>query len=722
MNADRAGLTYRDRLRMLADAKRRQTREKIDRFGTMDEDDYGSVAPPEDFSWEVTPNHPNGSFYGPAGWAENFASLMRAHPTYVDPLDAIAGRWMVFMSRLRPVRWPPEWPYDHLAGEQAKYGIAPGIGGDSHFGPDYRIGLELGWGGLLEKVRRCRAQHGPDKAEFFQAEEDVILGVQDWIRRTLDAIGDARSRETRPELIANLDEMAEANAWVLDNPPRTLREACQFLAWFNMASRVYNRDGAGGQLDEILRPYYERDLAAGRIDDENAIFLIACFLLNETHYYQIAGPGPDGRDLGSHVSGLILEAAHRLGTPVNLTVRVHDGLDEDLFRRAVGHLLRDRNGWPRFAGDKGLTEGFVRNGYPVELARERIAVGCHWMAIPGREYPCNDLIKINVAKVFEVALWEMLNDSAAERSVADLWRRLEDHLARAVLCTARGIDFHLAHQADNSPELMLNLLCRGPIEKGLDVAAGGVEFYNIGVDGTGLATVADSLAALAQRIEDEGVLTWEQIAQALRTDYAGPGGRRIRAMMRSSQRYGQSDGSAGDAWAVRVSELLARLVKQSPTPAGRLMIPGWFSWSSTIAMGQIIGATPDGRGAGQPISHGANPNNGFRTDAAATAMAGAIAAIQTGYGNPCPMQLELDPGAPADDEAVAKFAALIRTHFDLGGTLMNVNIIDKETLLAAHADPQAYPDLVVRVTGFTAYFAALSPEFRQLVVDRIVAA
>ncbi|MHC4716494.1 MAG: glycine radical domain-containing protein, partial [Planctomycetota bacterium] len=111
---------------------------------------------------------------------------------------------------------------------------------------------------------------------------------------------------------------------------------------------------------------------------------------------------------------------------------------------------------------------------------------------------------------------------------------------------------------------------------------------------------------------------------------------------------------------------------------------------------------------------------GFRADGAPTAMAVAIAAVQTGYGNTCPMQLELDPGFPADDEAVANMAALIRTHFEMDGTLFNVNVIDRDTLLAAHADPWAYPDLIVRVTGFTAYFAALSPEFRQLVVDRIV--
>ena len=717
--ASSAELTYAERLRLLVERKLTQTREKIDRFGHMDEDDLGLIAPPEDFDWQPIPNHPDGSFYGAAGWAENFASLMRVHPTYVDPLEALAGRWMVFMSRLRPVHWPPEFAYPHLVGEQQMYGILPGIGGSSHFGPDYLIGLELGWGGLLKKVRHCRSRHGPDKAELYQAEEDVILTVQTWIRRTIADVHAARDRETHPVLKANLAEMAEANEWVLENPPRTLREACQWLAWFNMATRIYNRDGAGGQLDELLRPYYEGDVAAGRIDDETAVFYIACLLLNETHYYQIGGPGPDGRDLTSHVSFLILEAAHRLGIANNLTVRVHDGMDEEFFRTAVRHLLRDRKGWPRFAGDKGLVEGFMRNGYSAELARRRIAVGCHWMAIPGREYPLNDVIKINTAKVFEVAFWEMLEDRNVAASVAELWRRFEGHLRRAVLCVARGIDFHLAHQKFNEPELMLNLLCHGPIEKGVDITDGGVEFYNMCVDGSALATVADSFAALQQRIEREAALTWEEVATHLRHNYAGVAGRRVRAMMKGSQRYGQG-GSLGDEWAVKVSRLFARLVKEKSTPGGRIMIPGWFSWSATITMGQIVSATPDGRSAREPISLGANPNNGFRADGAPTAMAKAIAAVQTGYGNTCPMQLDLDPGFSADEETVGKIAALIRTHFDLGGTLFNVNIIDRETLLAAQEDPWAYPDLIVRVTGFTAYFAALSPAFRQLVVDRIV--
>ncbi len=138
-------------------------------------------------------------------------------------------------------------------------------------------------------------------------------------------------------------------------------------------------------------------------------------------------------------------------------------------------------------------------------------------------------------------------------------------------------------------------------------------------------------------------------------------------------------------------------------------------------MGRALAATPDGRHAGDPISHGSNPNPGFREDGATTAMALAIAAVQPGLGNSAPMQLELDPGLSRSTEDIAKVGSLIRTHFDLGGTQINLNVLDKQKVLEAHKDPSKYPDLIVRVTGFSAYFASLSPEFRQIVVDRIIA-
>ena len=136
--------------------------------------------------------------------------------------------------------------------------------------------------------------------------------------------------------------------------------------------------------------------------------------------------------------------------------------------------------------------------------------------------------------------------------------------------------------------------------------------------------------------------------------------------------------------------------------------------------GEMVGATPNGRHARAPISHGANPNPGFRQDGAVTALSAAVARVQPGYGNTAPLQLEFDPQLKPGKEAVDVIENLIRTHFALGGTLININILDGEKLMAANKNPALYPDLVVRVTGFTAYFATLSPKFRQLVVDRFL--
>lgn len=720
-------MNYQERIERLRARKEAQTMQKLAKNGYMDEDDYGSVLPPENIQIPIEFNDPvHKTFYGAKLWGKNFRALMERHPVYVDPDDALAGRWMYILQRLRPfesatspknMEMAPVFNYDWLKPLHEKYGIMPGIGKMHHFAGDYHIGLELGWGGLLKKVRKYAAVY-PEKEEFYTAEEDVLLGIMNLIARTVDEIRQMIPVETDPVKKENLQEMLECNEWLIENPPRNFREVCQWIAWNNMAERIYCRAGAGGQLDELLRPYYEKDLADGCIDREKAIYIIACLLLSDPHYYQIAGPDASGKDMTSDLSFMILEAAHRLKTSCNLTIRVHDGLDPTLFRRGLEILLEDRKACPRFSGDSALVKGFMRNGYSAELARRRIAVGCNWMSLPGLEYTLNDLIKINLAKVFSVA-YDEYSAQPGPKTTEELHRVYAGHLAKAVECVAEGIDFHLAHQYLNAPELTLNLLSHGPIEKGLDASHGGMEYYNIAVDASGLATVADSFAALKKRVEEEKAFTWDEVYQAVTSDFSGPEGERIRMALQGGPRYGFG-GSLGDQWAERLSAEFTEMVASRKTPGGVRMIPGLFSWANTIMFGKMVPATPNGRHAGLPISHGANPNPGFRRDGAFTAMARAIARVQPGYGNTAPFQLELNPTVADQEEAIERIGAVIQSHFDLGGTLVNINVVDKATLEKANENPMAYPDLIVRVTGFTAYFATLSPEFRQIVVDRVV--
>ena len=549
--------------------------------------------------------------------------------------------------------------------------------------------------------------------QLYNAEIDVLRGICNWISRTINEIDRMESLETDPLRRDNLRKMKEANSWILGHPARTLREACQWIAWYNMAERTYCRAGAGCQLDQILRPYYEADKANGQTDDE-ARFIIACLLLSDPHYYQIGGPDRDGNDNTNPLSFLILEATHEMKVSTNITIRVFDGMDKRLFRRGLEILFEDKKAYPRFSGDKALVSGFMRNGYPAELARERIALGCNWMSLAGKEYTLNDLIKVNMAKVFEVAFSEYTGSNTEK-----LYQLFVKHLQKAVDCLREGIDFHFKHQYKNAPELLLNLISYGPIEKGRDASHGGMDYYNIAIDGAGLATVADSFAALEEKVEREKKLTWDTCREVIKNNYEGPNGVRSHVIFSSASKYGYG-GTCSDHWAKRISYDFTHIIADSRTPDGYLTIPGLFSWANTVPFGRTVGATPNGRYAGEPISHGANPNPGFRRDGAFTAMAKAIASVQPGYGNTAPFQLELNPMITDREQAIENVGAIIKTHFDLGGTLVNVNIIDADQIRAADKNPELFPDLIVRVTGFSAYFATLSPDFRKLVVDRIV--
>ena len=741
-------LTYQQRIDELRTTKLAQTREKQELIGSMDHDDWALILPPAERrkivrtmsssgmpitdclleGFEVESNHASGGFFGPKAVGRNFRQLLQAHPTYIDPVSSLAGGYMVnFMSYRKP-HWNPDLDpaklAPHLVSLREKYKLLPGIGATQHFCQDLAIGLELGWGGILDHIRRSRQANAPHGADFYVGLEDVVLGMQDWIGRHAQAAREMAAQETDEQLRFNLEEMAEINARLVSDPPQTLREACQWMLWFQMAARMYNGSGSLGRLDVLLTPFYEHDIAAGVLTDQEAVFHIACLLVRDTAYLQLGGPDEQGRDVTNQVSFLVLEAAHLLKIPANIGVCVGDEVDPGLLRQGVEILFQDRTGIPKFLGVEQTAAGFARNGYPLELARQRAYSGCHWSALPGREYTMNDCVKINFAAIFEVALRDMMSDGRAAGAtgpgMVELWDCFVHHLREAVRATAEGLDFHIGHMHRVFPELVLDLLCYGPIEKGLDASSGGVEFYNLCIDGAALATVADSFAALDQRVEQEKRLTWDELMAHLDGDWAGADGERARLMMRAIPRYG-SGGSLADEYAVRIASAFTDLVKERPTPNGFNLVPGLFSWANTIPMGQEIGATPNGRHAGDPISHGANPDPGFRKDGAPTAMATAIASVQPGYGNSAPMQIELDPAISRDKGGVDHVANLIKTHFDLGGTQINMNIMDASRVLEAHQDPSKYPDLVVRVTGFSAYFASLSPRFRQLVVDRIIA-
>jgi formate C-acetyltransferase len=486
---------------------------------------------------------------------------------------------------------------------------------------------------------------------------------------------------------------------------------------------MYHNGGAGQEIDTLLQPYYDQDRANGLLAcDDETVWYFSSLFFNDPHYHTIGGQDPvTGKDVSTKLSFLILEGQHRLNIPNNLALRIHENTSDELFTRAVQYLFEDGTG-VCYSLSGGLDTGYMRNGHPAVIARMRAKVGCNWTALPGIEYCLQDVTRVCLAQPLLLALDDMMAAGPeGERSMERLKGLYEKHLSAAVQIIKDSADWHYRYKWLNLPEIVLNLVAHGPIERGVDMSHGGVDILDFTCDGVALATAANSFAAIEQRVAQEKRITWEKLYQVLKDNYQDA--EDIRLMLKSVPQYG-AGGTAADGYARYISALYTDLMRLTPTAMGFTVVPGLFSHGDVYTRGKNLGATPNGRFAGAEISHSADPDPGFLPGGgtAPTAKANAVASVQCGYGNSVPLQVDLDARLAREMGGIENIKALIRAHNKMGGTLININVVSKEKILEAHADPDKYPDLVVRVTGYSAFFKSLSAEYRQQVVDRWLAA
>lgn len=322
-----------------------------------------------------------------------------------------------------------------------------------------------------------------------------------------------------------------------------------------------------------------------------------------------------------------------------------------------------------------------------------------------------------------MALFHALNDwkEEKEHSMDRLFTLFAGHLNKMITCIKKGYDRRYETAGVYTPEIVLNLFMHGPVERGIDASCGGVDIMNFNIDGIGLATAADSFAAIEQRVVEEKQFSFGRLFELLENDYQD--GERERLLLKNIERFGTPE-SRAEYWALKIRDEFVRQCRQSPTPKHHLMIiPGLFSHGDVVMYGKQLPATPNGRKAGEPISHSSEPDPGFAiglNSFSPVLKARAVAKAQAGYGNSAPLHLDIDLDMLNHAGGVEALVTLIQAHEQMGGTLINLNCLQKETLLAAHERPEDYPDLIVRVTGYSAFFASLSREYRQQIVDRFL--
>ena len=721
-------LVYSDRIKKLRGDKQKINEDKINALGSIDTDDHGFVHFP-DFKFTPVITHESGKVIGMKSIGENFRKFLNELPQYVNKNSALGGAWVGGITKWVPIGIDPKDYPSELRPVWDKYKISqPGFGAMNHCAGDISVGLNLGWNGLLEKIRYYRDFNDPADTSFYDGEEDLVLGIIEWVSKIAEHARTLAKTEADALYKQNLLEIAEINERLTKQPPATFREACQFVAHFQSVDRMYFAGGALDQLDEKLRPYFERDIKDGILTEDMAVWHIASLFFNDTHYSQIAGLTPDGsRDMTSRLSFVILDAMHHLLIPVNLAIRVHDGINKALLRRSLEYMLEDGTGVV-YSCNIGCEAGYAKNGYSESHGRMRVKVGCNWTAIPGREYPLQDVTRVNMAQTLLVALKdirEIINcggNANTPEALKILFDKFKEHLKIMIDSVLAAYDKHYEVISRNMPEIVYNLFMHGPVERGLNCAEGGVDIINLNIDGIALATVADSFAAIEQRIVNEKKLTFEKLFEALDNNFENR--EDIRLMLKNIKRFGAPDSLAG-AWAEKIRDEFVRLCRRNTPKHNIKIIPGMFSHGDVYLYGKVTDATPNGRFSGEAISHSNEPDPGFArgVDSFSPSLkATAVAKVQPGYGNSSPLHLDIDTDMLSKHGGIDALIALIHTHNHMGGTLINMNCLSAQKLLEAHENPASHPDLVVRVTGYSAFFASLSKEYRQQIIDRFLSA
>ncbi len=590
-----------------------------------------------------------------------------------------------------------------------------------HAAPDYPTLLREGLVGLQERIQGTARTLPPSdpRAIFLESMRMAVEGLQRHMLRWAAAL---ESETSAGHHSALLEAQATMLRELYQRPPATLWEAMQLVYLVHCAFQLDDRYAmALGRVDQYFWPFYEGDLARGRLTRQSALLLVEHFVAKLADRWDIqnvcvGGLTPSGENAVNDLSYMFVEAAKRVARPgANLTARINRSTPND-FLLACADCMRGGSGFPAVYNDDVQVSALVEQGYPLEDARDYCFVGCIEAFIPGKQAPWADS-RFNLLQCVERAVFDETADLTTWDGLRRAWgHRVRQGVARHVeeiLRMERGAD----ERAEELTSPLLSALTADCIERGLDVNAGGARYpSNHGIAGMGIGSTADSLAAVKRFVYDEPCYSLSELRAMLRANFVGYEAERTR-LLRDAPKYGNDDEEV-DAIAVEAAAVFCREVLRYRTASGGRFWPLMAANVQNVAAGREVGATPDGRLAGEPVSDAASPSFG-RDRHGPTAVVRSISKVDYRLapgGNV--VNMKLHPSAVRGEAGLRALAALIRTCFELGGVQLQFNTVGREVLLEAMEHPELYGDLVVRVSGFSAYFTRLERAVQEDVLAR----
>jgi pyruvate formate-lyase/glycerol dehydratase family glycyl radical enzyme len=628
---------------------------------------------------------------------------------------------------------------------------------EGHLSAGYEKLLTLGYKGIIREAEHYQKGLSKDdrefkgKSDFYEAVKIYYTAAIAFSQRFSDLAFDLAGKEQKKERRNELISIGEMMHKFMAQPPDTFYEAVQFI-WFsqNIANIIYQRSVlAPGRLDQILRPYYERDRQTGKITREFALELIeelnlkltwnvvlipteltmiANALGQNTQTITIGGVKPDGTDATNDLSYLFLEAYKNLKAfTTDLSVRIHQNTPKEFFMEALS-VFKSTSGIA-FYNDDVIVPALAKAGYAAEDALDYVIIGCVEPTGQGNSFAATGRMFMNLPGVLELTLNKGVSglsglvdgletgDPAGFLTFDDLYRafvrQLTFNIERSVQIAEVGDREAMTYFQHPFVSAMID----GCMENGKDYVTGGAKYNLSSITGYGFATLVDSLHHIKKVVYDEKMLSLPDLIKILNSDFAGQ--ESLRQKLLSQYDKWGNDQAEIDGFACQLWDLFTREVaRHAPLRGGRYSA-GAYSMGVHVMEGFFTRPTADGRRAFEPISNSLSPVNGAEKSGI-TAVLNSVAKLNYQYAaNGVAVNVRIHPQNLEKEENLEKFYWLLKAYFLNGGMQIQPTVVSTETLRDAQKNPEKYKDLIVKVGGYNATYIDLGAPIQNEIISRL---
>ncbi len=627
---------------------------------------------------------------------------------------------------------------------------------------DFKKGIEEGFESIkndaaarLAALDKKSADYS-EKADFLNAVSlvsDAIILLSDRYSRAAKELANTEADETRK---AELLEIARITAKVPRYPADSFYEAIQSQWFIQLFSRLEQKTGAtisNGRMDQYLYPYYKKDIESGVLTREGAKELFTCMWLAMAQYQDlyispagvkfnegyahweavtIGGVDENGNDAVNELTYLLLENKREF--PLNypdLAARVHSG-SSDEYLREVALTIKEGSGFPKLINDDEVIPLLKAKGADSANANDYAVSGCTEVRMPNLDTFTTPCAFINIGAVTELALrngrMKKYGDEllTVETGNPKDFASFDDFLNAFIEQEKYVLDITFRQQqiantvrpkhfASPLGSALHKLCMENCTDLHSEKVNGGLDFGYF--DFIGLGTAADSLSAIKKHVYEKKDLSWDNILEAIDSNFKGFDS--VRSRLKNSPTYGNDD-----PYADELAKLIDRVgVEYAHDNAARLGINidlRYVSQSSNVPFGKVVSALPNGRYEGTALSDGSSASQGADVNGPASVLLSNFRTKNTDYNNRASrlLNIKVSPSVVQGEEGTKKLVGFIRAWCGLKLWHLQFNIINRETLLKARKNPEAYRSLLVRVAGYSAYFTELSYDLQEDIIRR----